>query len=209
MLDNPFFGTTVTVNYNSIVPTADVKIQLSNPNFKSNYQNLSDNSRILRFKLTDTIKKGDYLTTTTDGINYLVTWQPFLNINSYKSQCQICNTSITIESWQEAILNTTTGETVTPAEYIPIVNDIISFTARSSSGIFSSNANEVGIVPLGRLMVGMQYNVNTASIEIGQEFSYRNIQYKIIDVDLSQLEDSELTGVLVIYAEKLEGGRRS
>jgi hypothetical protein len=26
---------------------------------------------------------------------------------------------------------------------------------------------------------------------------------------LSQLEDSELTGVLVIYATKLEGGRRS
>ena len=204
MLDS--FGTTVTVNYSVATPTTNVKVQLSNPNFKSNYQNLSDSARILRFKLTDIIKKGDYL--TDSEYTYLVVWQPFKEINSYKSQCQICNCVLDIEFWQDAILNSTTGETATPAGYIPVVSDIKAFTARNGAGIFSSGTSEIGITPQNRLMIGVQFNSSTSAIIVGHEFLFRNIHYRITSVDHSQLIDGEDIGCLVLYAEQLEGGRR-
>jgi hypothetical protein len=207
MLDTPGFGTAVSINANLSATPVQTVVQLSNPNFKSNYQNLSDNARILRFSLSDSIKKGDYLTDT--DYTYLVVWQPYKDINSWKSQCQICNTSITVESWQEAILDATTGETATPAEYIPIANDIVSFTARNGAGIFSSGTSEIGITPQNRLMIGMQFNANTSVIIVGHEFSFRNMQYRITSVDYSQLVDGEDIGCLVLYAEQLEGGRKS
>jgi hypothetical protein len=201
------FGTTVTVNYNAATPTTNVKVQLSNPNFKSNFQNLSDSARILRFKLTNDINKGDYLTDSEH--TYIVTWQPFRDINSWKSQCQITNATLDIEKWQDAILNATTGETATPAGYVSVVNDLMVFTSRNGMGIFASGSSEVGITPQGRLMIGTQFNISTELIEIGNEFEFRSIQYKIIDLDLSQLSDLEDLGCLVLFAEKLEGGRRS
>lgn len=197
MLD--IFGTTVTVNYNASTPTTNVKVQ---------YQNLNDNARTLRFKLTDTIIKGDYLTDGINDITYLVSWSPYKDINSYRSQAQICNTTLDIESWADAILDSS-GITATPAGYVAIVNDLVSFTSRTGMGIFSSSSSEIGIVPSGKMMVGTQFNAQTTLIKIGDEFSYRNTQYRITDLDLSQLDDTESIGIFIMYVERLEGGRRS
>lgn len=202
------FGTTVTINANLSATPTQTKVQLSNPNFKTNYQNITDNAKILRFKLEDDIKKGDYLT-DTDEVTYLVTWQPFKDINSYKSQCQICNASLVFETWKDAVLDDNTGEVVSEAGYSPVASNIKCFTSRSGMGIFSSGVGEVGILPLGRMVIGVQFNDKTVKVKIGHEFNFRNSQYKIIDIDFGQLDDSENLGCLVFYTEKLEGGRKT
>lgn len=200
------FGVDVVINYNNATPVT-TKMQFSNPDFKSNYQNLSDSARIVRFKLTDTVLKGDYLT-DADNITYLLTWKPFKDINSYKSQCQECNCELDFEAWQAEVIGST-GIVVTPAKYVNIAENVRCFTARNKTGIFEGGLNDVGIVPKSKLMVGMQYNTNTQNIDIGDEFSFRNVQYLITDIDYSQLHDTLTTGCLVIFAEQLEGGRRN
>ena len=209
MLNIPGFGTTVTINPNLSDSPTQAKVQLSNPNFKTNYQNITDNAKILRFNLEDNIKKGDYLTENSSGITYLVTWQPFKDINSYKSQCQICNASLVFETWKDAVLDDNTGEVVSEAGYSPVASNIKCFTSRSGMGIFSSGVGEVGILPLGRMVVGVQFNDKTAKVKIGHEFNFHNSQYKIIDIDFGQLDDSENLGCLVFHTEKLEGGRKT
>lgn len=208
MLNTPGFGTSVTINANISATPIQTVVQLSNPNFKSNYHNLSDSSRILRFSLNTDIKKGDYLTSNDDGTTYIVTWQPFKDINSYKSQCQICNATLLIEKWQDQVLNNDTGEVISEAGYVNVATNIKVFTARNGNGIFSSGASEIGITPQNRLMIGMQFNNTTSAIVVGHEFAFRGIQYRITSVDHSQLVDGESQGCLVIYAEQLEGGRR-
>jgi hypothetical protein len=206
MLNTPGFGIEVLINANLSATPIQTVVQLSNPNFKSNYQNLSDSSRILRFSLNTDIKKGDYL--TDSDYTYLVVWQPFKDINSYKSQCQICNATLLIEKWQDQVLDNDTGEVVSEAGYVNVATNIKAFTARNGNGIFSSGASEIGITPQNRLMVGMQFNNTTLAIVVGHEFAFRGIQYRITSVDHSQLVDGESQGCLVIYAEQLEGGRR-
>jgi hypothetical protein len=206
MLDS--FGTAVTINSNLSATPVEMVVQLSNPNFKSNYQNLSDNARILRFKLTDTIIKGDYLT-TADGVNYIVTWSPYRDVNSYKGQCQLCGSQLDFVRWSEAVLDNY-GNQATPAQYNPVVSDVLCFTSLKTSGIFDSNSSDVGIVSQGQMYVGLQYNEDTALIQLGDEFSYRNIQqFDVIDIDLSQLNDANDTGIIVITAKKRPGGVRT
>jgi hypothetical protein len=207
MLNTPGFGTAVIINATSATPTT-ATVQLSNPNFKSNYQNLSDSARILRFSLSDSIKKGDYLTATDDNINYIITWGCYKDLNSYKSQCQICNCQFDFVRWSEAILDSISGETATPAGYQNIITNVDCFTSRTGMGIFDSSASEVGIIPQNRMMVGLQYNTGTALIQIGDEFSFRNIQYEVSDIDYSMLNDTDTTGMLLMYAQKRAGGIR-
>jgi hypothetical protein len=207
MINTPGFGTAVTINPTSATPV-QTTVQLSNPNFKSNYQNLSDNARILRSKLTDTIIKGDYLT-TEDGVNYIVTWSLYRDVNSYKGQCQLCNSKLTFTRWTDAVLDDY-GTQATPAQYTNIAEDILVFTSRTSTGIFDSGTSQVGIVPQGQMLIGLQYNSETALIQIGDEFSFKNnIQYEVIDIDYSQLNDADETGILLLFTKKRAGGIRT
>lgn len=199
------FGEQVTVNIDSATPTTGVYVQLSNPNFKSNYQNLLDNARILRFALTTDIKKGDYLTTSGNK-TYIVTWGIYRDVNSCKSQCQLCNVDLTFQRFQEAVLNNTTGVQATPAQYISIAENIACFTTRTGMGIFSSSAGDIGIVPLNKLLIGMQYNSETSLLQIDDEFDFHDIRYQITDIDLAMLEDGETTGIIAVHAQKRASG---
>ena len=207
MLNIPGFGTQVTINPNLSATPIQTIVQLSNPKFKTNYQNITDNSLILRFKLLDDIRKGDYLV-TKDKVTYLITWQPFKDINSYKSQCQLCNTSLDFEVWEDSVLDNDTGEVTTSAGYSSVAENIKCFTVKNSMGVFGSGVGEIGIVPQGRLLIGTQFNNETVKIKVGNEFSYHGVQYKITNLDYSQLEDDQENGCLVLYTEQLEGGRK-
>jgi hypothetical protein len=205
MLDS--FGTTVTINSNLSVTPVETIVQLSNPNFKSNYQNLSDNARILRTKLSDNIVKGDYLT-DSDSKTYIVTWSLYKDLNSYKGQCQLCNSQLDFVRWSEAVLDDY-GNQATPAQYNPVVSNVLCFTSRTGMGIFDSSASEIGIIPQGRMLIGLQYNSSTKNIQIGDELSYRGSQFEVVDIDMSMLNDSEETGILAVYVQKRAGGVRN
>ena len=200
------FGTSVTVNYNSVTPTSAI-VQLSRKSTQNTFQNLNDNGRTLRFKLTDTIIKGDYLTDTANNITYIVSYNPYKDINSYRSQAQLTNCQLNFIRWSEAQLDDL-GNTATPAGYLPIANNFDCFTSRTGMGIFDSGMNQIGIIPEGSMMVGLQYNTTTALIQIGDEFSYRNIQYTVEDLDYSQLSDDSNTGLLISFSKKRPGGSR-
>jgi hypothetical protein len=73
-------------------------------------------------------------------------------------------------------------------------------------GIFSSSAGDIGIVPLNKLLIGMQYNSETSLLQIGDEFDFRDIRYQITDIDLAMLEDDETTGIIAVHAQKRASG---
>lgn len=200
------FGVACVLNYNATTPT-NVTVTFSNKDTEAMFSDIKDNARMLRFKLSDTITKGDYLT-DVNSVVHLVTQSPYKDINSYKSQSQICSNVITFVRWEKEVLHNTTGDVISLAGYENIAEDVYCFVSKSGVGTLDGGNDTIGLTSKNKIVLGFQYNADTSLIKVGDEFEFMSEQYAIQNIDTTQLSDGATIGMIIIYAEKLEGGSR-
>lgn len=198
-------GESCTLNYNTTTPTTFYGL-ITSLDFKSNMKGLSDTTMQLQCSRSLNIKKGDYVTDSNSNI-YLVNWHPYKSVNSYTTQIQLCTNAFTIERFLSTVLDSY-GNVCTPNSYETIAS-YRGYISRIGSGFWDSRDGDVGIVPLQRISVAIQYDLTTSNIQISDEFSYNGSQYIITDIDYAQLNPSGDDGVLILYAQVLDGGRRA
>ena len=200
------FGVACILNYNATTPT-NITVTFSNKDTETVFSDIKDNARMLRFKLSDTIIKGDYLT-DVNGVVHLVTQNPYKDINSYKTQSQMCPNVITFTRWEKEVLHNTTGDVISLAGYENIAEDIYCFVSKSGVGTLDGGNDTIGLISKNKIVLGSQYNSETSLIKVGDEFEFMSEQYKIQNIDTTQLPDGVTIGLILVYADKLEGGSR-
>jgi hypothetical protein len=198
-------GKTCTLNYNATTPTSIV-VNINTLDFKSNMKGMSDNTYAIQASKSSAIKKGDYLT-DPDGKVYLISWTPAEEINCLTSQIQLCTNTFNFERFH-GITYDSDGNSATPCGYDDVVTDIKGFAYRYGMGLYDSTDGQIGIPPTQKICIGIQYNTDTSNIQISDEFSYNNKQYVITDTDYTQMNASGTDGILILYAQVLEGGRK-
>ncbi len=198
MLD--IFGQDYVVNFDS---NNVIKAILPSINFKSKYNSNSDNIRLLRCSLNSGIKKGDYLT-DSKNVNYLVSWTVYEHLNSLEAQVHICQFKLDIKRWVEEQIDMN-GILINPAGYIDIVVNIPCILSRAGNYVFNSGNGDVGITPQNRIQIGLRYDNTTDQIKIGDVFKLKNDIYEIVDIDYSQLNSDQISGMLICYAQKKVG----
>jgi len=202
-------GESCVLNYNAITPTSFDGL-ITTLDFKSNMRGLSDTTKSLQCSKSLSIKKGDYVTDSDDNI-YLVNWNPQKELNCKNCQIQICNKVFDFVRWQDSIIDSDGNSllTTTPTGYISIADDCYGYITRTGFSQYDSAPGDAGIFQTQRIEVGVQYNTETALIEISHQFEMDNIWYIITDISTSQLNSSGTDGLLIINAQVIEGGTRA
>lgn len=199
-------GKSCIINYNSSTPTNAV-INIINNNQGSSNVGLNDGTYQIEFSKSLDIKKGDYLT-DNNGRVFLINWNPDENINCKKSQIQLCTINIDFKRFQNEVIDSD-GNSCTPCSYVNIAANTYCYFSRNSGGLYDSNSGDVGIIPNQKISIAVQYNNVTCNLQISDEFVIYNKQFVITDIDYSQLNISGDDGILILYAQILEGGSRA
>lgn len=194
-------GERCVLNYNSATPVIFNSI-ISNIDFKSNMRGLSDNTRLLTCSKSLPIKKGDHVTDSKQN-TYIIHWTPFEDINSRKSQIQLCTNHFNFDRWQEASFDMY-GNTSTPALFVSVAKNIKGFFARAGMSAWNASDGGIGIEPSQKVFIGVQYNDLTRFIKITDRFKIKNINYMIVDIDYTQLNVGGTDGVLMLHAVVME-----
>lgn len=182
-----------------------LKSEISNMDFKSKISN-SDNAVICKVSKSIDLIKGDMLYDSVKGIYYLCTWSVFEEVNCKKTQLQICNTSITIQRYVSEIVDNSTGNVVTAAKWTDIVFSMRGWISRTGYYDFEIKNNTPGIVPNNKMILSFQANSSTLAVKIKDEFDYHLSRYQVVDVEYSELNPDETTGLVVLYVERKPGG---
>lgn len=199
-------GKDCILNYSSATPIS-LKALITDLKLK-NKTNNNDNNMEIHTSLSKPIKKGGYITNSTDGNLYLITWTVSKEVNCYKTIGQLCTNKISFKHWNPAVMDNTTGTIITPAGYVAVADNIDCSIEKKGNFIFNTSISAPGVIPQSQMMISMQANVNTLKIQIGDEYLFRNIGYVIQDIDYSQVSMVD-DGLMVIFADKREGGWRT
>lgn len=166
------------------------------------------NIRDLRCSKSFSIKKGDTVTDAS-SVLYLIIETPFTDLNCIKSTIHICTNTISFERYANSTLDSSGVVTGGISGYSSVASSTRGYFQNSSAGSYSASVGMVGVTQSQKVMYITQYNSSTQNIRISDEFSYKSTQYVISDIDNTQLNSTGTSGLLVVYAQVLEGGRRS
>jgi len=199
-------GEDCIANSNSATPTL-FKALVQSLDFKSNMKGLSDNTKEIVFSKSINLIKGDYITDSYNN-TYLLNWSPYRDINSQRTQMQICTCNFNFQRWAYEIFDSE-GVSCTPAGYIDIAMNIDGFITRINSKNWLSSDGMIGIEPSQNIMICIQFNEYTRNIAYTDEFHYVNTQYLITDIDYTQLNHGSNDGILVLYAKMMDGDKHA
>jgi hypothetical protein len=198
-------GKNCTLNYSSSTPVV-LKALITDLKLKNKTDN-NDNNMEICTSMSTPIKKGDYLTNSDDGNLFLITWTASKKINCYKTIGQLCTAKIDFKRWQSEVIDNITGDLITSAQYVSVVDNVDCSLEKKGNFIFNTTANSPGIVPQSQMVIMMQANPDTLKIKIGDEYLYRGIGFQIEDIDYSQVDIND-HGLLILFGNKREGGWR-
>ncbi|MBZ9622849.1 hypothetical protein G9F71_008285 [Clostridium sp. FP2] len=189
-------GTDSIINFD---PLNKVKVRLDKVNYRTK-NNSTSSDEVVFAELTSNLKMGDYLQYKNETM--LITQ---LKENEfpkcYEFTTTTCNTKLTVTRYQMMVQDDN-GNIITPEGDVNIAEDLYCSTLFNSFQFKSSTGN-VGIVPSDQLVISCQYNDSTKNIAIGDKFTWLKQTYQIISLDNSQIDISELYGMLTFNAEKV------
>lgn len=194
-------GESFTLNYDEATPTSFNGLITQMP-VRGNFRDV-DEKKEIAVSLDLDINKGDYLT-DSDSIIYMCNSTIFKDVNCKTTQIQICNYDFTFERWQAKSVDAD-GITSTPASYTEIAN-VYGYISRTNQGTFDSKVGQVGISGTQRIFVCVKYNADTADIKMHDEFDFYTQRYEIIDIDYTQMNFDEESGLIIVYAQVKSGG---
>ena len=172
-------------------------------NWKSKYAG-SDNTSNLRVLPGTIIQKGDMLR-REDGEVFLVVWNVETQVNSKKTQIQICNADIAFERNTDDVLDEN-FHIVEKAGRKPIAESIpclASFVVNKFE--YAQTYNTPGIVPNDVMCIYLQFNEKTDQIIPGDVFLYDGVQRRVVSRNIAEVDRAGEHGLLTLYAEKVAG----
>lgn len=183
----------------------NIRAEITKINFKSKISN-SDNATICRVSVNTSFKKGDILYDSEKNIYYLCTWNVFEEVNCKVSQLQLCNMQVKIERFVPEVVSNTTGLVTTPASWATIVPLTRGCISRTGYYDLETRAGSVGVVPNNKSVILLQANSASLGLKIKDEFDFHNNRYQVADLEYSELNPDETSGLIIVYAEKKPGG---
>ena len=173
-------------------------------NWKSKMGN-SDQSMNFKCSYEHQIRKGDFLL-REDGQIYIVNWRTQEYINAQNSQINIANLPLEIYRRVEEVIDSN-GALVTAARNAIIVPEIPAiwkiYIGRPE---YQVTMNVPGIAPSDISEVYVQYNAKTKDIRIDDLFRVEQYEYRIMDVQYSELDYDREFGLLYLQAKRNAGG---
>ena len=171
-------------------------------------QDINENIRVLKCSRSLTIKKGDYVSDADSNI-FLINEIPYVDVNCTICQMRLCGVTINFERWSNSTLNSLGVVTGGTSGYTNIASSSRGYILKTSVGQYDAFEGMVGLVATQKLNLVFAYNEYTQNIRISDEFSYKNTQYIVTNIDLTNLNTDGTTGLIGILGEVLEGGRHA
>lgn len=166
--------------------------------------NNADNTDNLRVSLDCDIQKGDILL-RDDGRTLLCIWAITEQINNKKTQAQLCNYNLEVfrnTGWQID----KDGKRISDSEYTTIAPEIPCICSNVTGKYEYVIANYIpGVLPDNIANILMQYNTTTDKIMIGDLFLWHRQWYTIKNIERTQLDVAEDSGILILNCEKMPG----
>jgi len=189
-------GTDAIVNFD---PLNVIKVRLDKVNYKT-INGTVTSDEVAFAEISSNLRMGDYLQYKGETllINKLVSNEFPL---CYEITTGTCNTKLTVTRYAEMVQDDD-GNILVEAGDNPVVSNL--YCSIIIGGFeFRMNTGGVGIVPKNQVNVTCQYNDDTINLVIGDKFMWMKQQYQITNLDYSQLDISELYGLLAFDAEKV------
>lgn len=172
-------------------------------NWKSKMGN-SDQSMNFKTSYDVRLRKGDILI-REDGQIFIINWKIQEYINAQNSQINIANLPLTIYRHVEETLSST-GYLATPAFNAVIVPEIPAiwkiYIGRPDYQVI---VNTPGIAPSDISEVFVQYNSHTANIRIDDLFRVEQYEYRVVEVQYSELDYDREYGLIYLQAKRNAG----
>ena len=181
-----------------------VRVEIYPDSTKSRYSN-TDNNLNIRCSKNSTIEAGDIII-DPDGVIYLLDWEVPPQSNNKMSRALRCNCMFTFTRYQKEKTDKR-GFVIEEAGKKPIASNMPCNAYRyDGRPEFSAISFAPGVVPNALSLFSVQLNDYTKNIRIGDEFTWVNEDYVIIDVSYSGTDIYSNRGVIKVQAKKKAGG---
>ncbi|MBQ1986061.1 MAG: hypothetical protein II230_07145 [Clostridia bacterium] len=171
---------------------------------KSRYTNM-DNYMNIRADVDSGIRKGDMLV-DPNGVIYLLNWEVALQSNNAPSRALRCNMHLTVYRHQEEVVDEY-GFEIEPEQDVVLVDRLPANAYRyDGRPEYTAVSGTPGMTPDALTIVSIQYNDKTKIIKENDKFIWANEEYMVVDINYTDINEMNNSGVMIIQAKKAPGG---
>lgn len=171
---------------------------------KSRYTNM-DNYMNIRADVDSGIRKGDMLV-DPNGVIYLLNWEVALQSNNAPSRALRCNMHLTVYRHQEEVVDEY-GFEIEPEQDVVLVDRLPANAYRyDGRPEYTAVSGTPGMTPDALTIVSIQYNDKTKIIKENDKFIWANEEYMVVDINYTDVNEMNNSGVMIIQAKKAPGG---
>lgn len=171
---------------------------------KSRYANM-DNYMNIRADVDSGIRKGDMLV-DPNGVIYLLNWEVALQSNNAPSRALRCNMHLTVYRHQEEVVDEY-GFEIEPEQDVVLVDRLPANAYRyDGRPEYTAVSGTPGMTPDALTIVSIQYNDKTKIIKENDKFIWANEEYMVVDINYTDVNEMNNSGVMIIQAKKAPGG---
>ena len=171
---------------------------------KSRYTNM-DNYMNIRADVDSGIRKGDMLV-DPNGVIYLLNWEVALQSNNAPSRALRCNMHLTVYRHQEEVVDEY-GFEIEPEQDVVLVDKLPANAYRyDGRPEYTAVSGTPGMTPDALTIVSIQYNDKTKIIKENDKFIWANEEYMVVDINYTDVNEMNNSGVMIIQAKKAPGG---
>lgn len=171
---------------------------------KSRYTNM-DNYMNIRADVDSGIRKGDILV-DPNGVIYLLNWEVALQSNNAPSRALRCNMHLTVYRHQEEVVDEY-GFEIEPEQDVVLVDRLPANAYRyDGRPEYTAVSGTPGMTPDALTIVSIQYNDKTKIIKENDKFIWANEEYMVVDINYTDVNEMNNSGVMIIQAKKAPGG---
>lgn len=171
---------------------------------KSRYTNM-DNYMNIRADVDSGIRKGDMLV-DPNGVIYLLNWEVALQSNNAPSRALRCNMHLTVYRHQEEVVDEY-GFEIEPEQDVVLVDRLPANAYRyDGRPEYTAVSGTPGMTPDALTIVSVQYNDKTKIIKENDKFIWANEEYMVVDINYTDVNEMNNSGVMIIQAKKAPGG---
>lgn len=171
---------------------------------KSRYTNM-DNYMNIRADVDSGIRKGDMLV-DPNGVIYLLNWEVALQSNNAPSRALRCNMNLTVYRHQEEVVDEY-GFEIEPEQDVVLVDRLPANAYRyDGRPEYTAVSGTPGMTPDALTIVSIQYNDKTKIIKENDKFIWANEEYMVVDINYTDVNEMNNSGVMIIQAKKAPGG---
>lgn len=183
------------------------EIMIRAEHFPINWKSKVGNSDANKNFYTDydvEIKKGD-IVIREDGLILMLNWSTQQYINAQTTQAIECNNYITVTRHVDAKADKR-GFKYEDA-FDEIIVDKLPCVMSEYAGRpdYQVSQNTPGVHADMLTIASMQYNDRTSKIKIGDEFDWGTFRYRVINLNLAEVNINRTHGVLVLNAKRVAG----